>query len=416
MRPGWLRVSVFTALIGVALVSGYRVVLLERELGEGRGGEREFAENAWGVAASLAELRASQLAYVAADSDRAFQAQQIAAHTDAVVAGLAELTRLASASGASRAIEAASEAVGDLQGVDAASREHAAAGEADLARDLLLADGTELGAEAAGHVARALGLERTTREAAGARQASTQAQAFFLATGSGILAALLTFFAALRRARAGEGDAAAAPAAAPGVDSGLQPATGSSLLDLTLTAETEEAASPVSAADAPAPEPVVPELDLPAAAVICTDLGSLASATDLPDLLGRAAELLNASGMIVWVNDGSGEALRPAVCHGYSPAMLARLGAIPHDSENATASAFREGRMHVVPADSTGSGAIVAPLISSINCFGVLSAELREGWEARRDVQSLTRIIAAQLATLVAPDAAASPASQRAQA
>ena len=415
MRPGWLRVSVFTALIGVALASSYWVALLEREIGEGRGGDREFAENAWGVAASLAELRASQLAYIAADADRAFQAEQIAAHTDAIAAGLAELTRLASASGASRAIEAASEAVGDLQGVGAASRERVAAGETGLARDLLLADGTELGAEAAGHVARALGLERTARDAAAARQAVTQARAFFLATGSGVLAALLTFFAALLRARAGEGDDAA-PTAAPGVDSGVQPATGSSLLDLTLTADTEEDVSPAAAADAPAPEPIVPELDLPAAAVVCTDLGSLASATELPDLLGRAAELLNASGMIVWVNDGSGEALRPAVCHGYSQAMIARLGAIPHDSENATASAFREGRMHVVPADSTGSGAIVAPLISSINCFGVLSAELREGWEARRDVQSLTRIIAAQLATLVAPDAGAAPASQRAQA
>ena len=415
MRPGWLRLSVFTALIGVALASGYRVVLLDREIGEGRGGEREFAENAWGVAASLAELRASQLAYIAADADRAFQAEQIAAHTDAIAAGLAELTRLASASGASRAIEAASEAVGDLQGVGAASRERVAAGETGLARDLLLADGTELGAEAAGHVARALGLERAARDGTAARQALTQARAFFLATGSGVLAALLTFFAALLRARVGEGDDDAP--AAPGVDSGVQPATGSSLLDLTLTADTEEDVSPASAADAPAPEPIVPELDLPSAAVICTDLGSLASATELPDLLGRAAELLNASGMIVWVNDGSGEALRPAICHGYSQAMIARLGAIPHDSENATASAFREGRMHVVPADSTGSGAIVAPLISSINCFGVLSAELREGWEARRDVQSLTRIIAAQLATLVAPDAAAaSPASQRAQA
>ncbi len=415
MRLGWLRVSVFTALIGVALASSYWVALLDREIGEGRGGDREFAENAWGVAASLAELRASQLAYIAADADRAFQAEQIAAHTDAIAAGLAELTRLASASGASRAIEAASEAIGDLQGVGAASRERVAAGETGLARDLLLADGTELGAEAAGHVTRALGLERTARDDAAARQAVTQARAFFLATGSGVLAALLTFFAALLRARDGEGEDAADPAAA-GVDSGVQPATGSSLLDLTLTADTEEDVSPAAAADAPAPEPVVPELDLPAAAVVCTDLGSLASATELPDLLGRAAELLNASGMIVWVNDGSGEALRPAVCHGYSQAMIARLGAIPHDSENATASAFREGRMHVVPADSTGSGAIVAPLISSINCFGVLSAELREGWEARRDVQSLTRIIAAQLATLVAPDAAAAPGSQRAQA
>ena len=412
MRPGWLRVSVFTALVGVALASGYWVVLLNQQIGEGRHGEREFAENAWRVTVALSELRTAQHAYVAADADHAFQAERTAVQTDAAVGGIAELTRLATATGAERAIEAASEAVGDLQGVDAASREHVAAGETDLAQDLLLADGAELGAEAAGHVARALRLERATRDAAVARQAATQARAFFTALGSGVLAAVVMLFAAFSRSRGGEGDAAEAP----GAGSAVQPVTGSSLLDLTLAADSAADAGPPAAGDVPAPEPVVPELDLPAAAVICTDLGSLTSATELPDLLGRAATVLNASGMIVWLSDGGGEALRPAVCHGYSQAMLARLGAIPHDSENATASAYRDGRMHVVPADSSGSGAIVAPLVSSINCFGVLSAELREGWEARRDVQSLTRIIAAQLATLVAPDAAAHAESQRAQA
>ena len=230
-----------------------------------------------------------------------------------------------------------------------------------------------------------------------------------------MLAAVVMLVAAFRRSPGGEADFADAAAEADFADAGA-PVTGSSLLDLTLAADSAASAGPPPARDVPAPEPAVPDLDLPAAAVVCTDLGSLASAAELPDLLARAATLLNASGMIVWVGDGNGETLRPAVCHGYSQATLARLGAIPQDSENATASAFREGRMHVVPADSSGAGAIVAPLVSSVNCFGVLSVELREGWEARGDVQSLTRIIAAQLATLVAPDTAAGPGRQRAQA
>ena len=416
MRLGWLRVGVFTALTGVVLASGYWVGLLDRQIDEGRRGEREFTENAWRVTVSLSELRAAQQAYVAAESDRAFWAEQTAAQTDAALAGLAELTRLAAAPGAARAIQAASEAVGDLQNVDAASREHVAAGELDMAQGLLLSDGAELGGEVAGHVQRALSLERTTRDTAVARQAATQARAFFLALGSGVLAAVIMLFAALRRAVRSEGDAAGTLADPSGAVSGVQPATGSSLLDLTLATDSVEAAGPPPALDGAPPDRVAPDLDLPAAALVCTDLGSLSSASDLPELLSRAATVLNASGMIVWVSDGSGEALRPAVGHGYSQAMLARLGAIPHDSENATASAYRDARMHVVPADSSGSGAIVAPLISSVTCFGVLSAELREGWEARRDVQSLTRIIAAQLATLVAPEAAAPAASQRAQA
>ena len=416
MRSGWLRVGVFAALVGMALASGYRVFLLNQQLGEGRRGDREFTENAWRVTVALSELRAAQQAYVAADADHAAHARRTAEQTDAAVAGLAELTRLASAPGAARAVEAASEAVGDLQGVDAASREHVAAGETDLARDLLFTDGAELGVEAAGHVARALGVERTARDAVAARQATTQGRAFFLALGGGVLGAVVMLVTAFPRARRDDAVAADAATVAPGLDSGAQPVTGSSLLDLTLAADAAADVGPPAAREASAPEPAAPELDLPAAAVICTDLGSLTSATELPDLLGRAAAVLNASGMIVWVSDGRGEALRPAVCHGYSQAMLARLGAIPLDSENATASAYREGRMHVVPADSSGAGAIVTPLVSSVNCFGVLSAEIREGWEARRDVQSLARIIAALLATLVPPDAATPAASQRAQA
>ena len=379
MRPGWLSVSVFTALVGVALACGYWVALLNQQIGDARDREREFAENAWRVTVALSELRAAQQAYVAADADHAAHAERTAAQTDIAVAGLAELTRLATAPGAERAIEAASEAVGDLQGVDAASRQHVAAGETELAWVLLFTDAADFGAEAAGHVARALGVERTASDTTAVRQATTQAQALFLALGSGLLAAIVMLFAALRRSSGGVAGAASAAAEAPGAEPGVQPVTGSSLLDLTLAADAAADAGPPSASAAPAPEPEALELDLPAAAVICTDLGSLTSAGDLPDLLGRAATVLNASGMIVWVSDGSGEALRAAVCHGYSQATLARLGAIPHDSENATASAYREGRMHVVPADSSGSGAVVAPLVSSVNCFGVLSTEPPRG-------------------------------------
>lgn len=418
MRLGWLRLGVFTALLGVALASGYWVTLLHQQIDDVRGGEREFAENAWAVTVSLSEFRTAAQAYVAADSGHASWAERIAARTDAALAGLAELTRLATASGATRAVEAAAEAIGDLQSVDAASRQHVAAGEPELALDLLLSEGAEFGGEAADHVGRALTLERGAREAAAARHSSIQAQAFAAAVGSGILAALMMLVTALTGAGRDDANAGSEPAEAVGDEAGAPSATGSSLLDLTLAEEQAVEPGPPPLSDR-APEPAVAELDLPEAAVICTDLGSLSSASDLPELLGRAAEVLNASGMIVWVSDGSGETLRAAVGHGYSPAMLARLGAIPHDSENATASAYREGRLHVVPADSSGSGAIVAPLVSPVSCFGVLSAELREGWEARRDVQSLTRIIAAQLATIVAadaPDAAVPAESQRAQA
>ena len=415
MRVGWLRVSVVTVAIGVALASGYWVVLLDRRIDEGRRGEREFTESAWRVTVSLSELRAAQQAFVAAEADRTRWAERVAARMDATLAGLGELDRLVTETGAARAVEDASAAVGDLLRVDAVAREYVAAGDEALAQALLVSDGVELGREAAGHVERALALERGTRNGSVAQQRTRQGRAFLTAVGGGVLAAVLLLPAAFTQGRARDDEAADALEDVSGPDAGQASAAGN-LLDLTLAAEPAADAGPPPAAAVAAPEPAVPDLDLPAAAVVCTDLGSLASAAELPELLARAAAVLNASGMIVWVSDGSGETLRPAVGHGYSQARLARLGGIPHDGENATASAYREGRMHVVPADASGTGAIAAPLISSVNCFGVLSAELREGWEARPDVQSLTRILAAQLATLVAPDANAQAASRRAQA
>ena len=152
--------------------------------------------------------------------------------------------------------------------------------------------------------------------------------------------------------------------------------------------------------------------DLRLAADLCTDLGRSASADELPLLLARAAHLLNASGVIVWVRDGTGAALRPAISHGYPPAALARLGTIACDSDNVTAAAYREARMRVVPADGETPGVIAAPLASSQDNPGIMTIEMSDGWETSEVVQSTTTIIAAQLATLVAADPASAPAEQ----
>jgi len=45
------------------------------------------------------------------------------------------------------------------------------------------------------------------------------------------------------------------------------------------------------------------------------------------------------------------------------------------------------------------------PLLTSDGCTGVLSVELPDGRERQRDVESLARILAAQLAASIAPAA-----------
>ena len=141
-------------------------------------------------------------------------------------------------------------------------------------------------------------------------------------------------------------------------------------------------------------------LDLAIVAELCTDLSRVTSPSALPDLLGRAARILDASGLILWIS--AGEQLFPVVGHGYPPDVLARLAPLGRQGDNAAAAAWRTGQLTVV--QSTGPsdhGAIVAPLLGLDECVGVLAAEVRHGVADRPAMHALATVIAAQLATVV---------------
>lgn len=161
---------------------------------------------------------------------------------------------------------------------------------------------------------------------------------------------------------------------------------------------------------APAPAQVAPGIDLGATAAVCTDISRLSASTQLPDLLGRAAAVIDAAGIIVWM--GAGDDLFAAAAHGYDQRVVSRLGAIPRSADNATAAAFRSGEPRAVPGDMMTNGAIVAPMFGPDGCVGVLAAEVRNGREADDATRAVTAMIAAQLATVVtAWPAASAPAS-----
>ena len=141
------------------------------------------------------------------------------------------------------------------------------------------------------------------------------------------------------------------------------------------------------------------DVDLAAAANVCTDLSRITTTAALPGLLGRAAGALDATGLILWIS--AGEQLFPVMAHGYSDDVLSRMAPIARNAENAAASAWRSGQLTVVRASTAGEhGAIVTPLFGLHNCIGVLSAELRKGEESPA-VQAVATIIAAQLSTVV---------------
>jgi len=151
----------------------------------------------------------------------------------------------------------------------------------------------------------------------------------------------------------------------------------------------------------PVSPPGLTPLQLEAVAALCTDLVRVADADQRQRLLERAATLLDATGLVIWLATDEGVHLRPAFSFGYGPQALARIQALGRNDDNAVSDAFREGRREVVAGKQGSNGALVVPLLSSSGCVGVMAAETRAGSEARPTTQALAAILAAQLATLM---------------
>ena len=158
----------------------------------------------------------------------------------------------------------------------------------------------------------------------------------------------------------------------------------------------------------PEPAPVRSGVDLQAAADVC---GALARAVDTASLrhaLGRAATVLDARGIIVWM--GAGEELFPAVSCGYDDRIVERLGPIPRNAENATAEAWRTAQLRTVAGGASAHGAVAAPVYGVAGCVGVFAAEVRNGRESDSGTRAVAAMIAAQLAGIVSAWPAASTA------
>lgn len=141
-------------------------------------------------------------------------------------------------------------------------------------------------------------------------------------------------------------------------------------------------------------------LDLAAAARLSMELSRLSDQASLEGLLANAAEVLEARGIIIWM--GAGEHLAAAAAHGYEASVLRRIPPIPRDADNATASAWRTGLRARVAEDSSGYGAIVAPMLNPSGCVGVFAAEVRGGREQDEATCAVATMFASQLAGVLA--------------
>jgi GAF domain-containing protein len=146
--------------------------------------------------------------------------------------------------------------------------------------------------------------------------------------------------------------------------------------------------------------------DFSAAANLCTELARVIEPDDVPPLLQRLADLLDAVGVVVWLSDRTGQKLTPAMACGYPDSMVARISNVQRTAQNATAAAFRSAQPEIVTATDAANGAIAIPLMTPTGCAGVLAAEIKHGGEQSEWVSAVARIFAAQLGMLIATPSA----------
>lgn len=374
--------------IFIGLSAAYFLNTIDSDLNAQRAAADVVREQAAGLSSTIADIRAGQFAYVARGQGEAFWMSHVESLLPSLQKRATDFSTSLTAPAAQSAVEPALAALENFRTLDAKVREFVQSGSSLLAADMIFSDGLEAMATASTQITAALHEEVQYRNG---RMASMRTrQRAVLGGGAGAMLLLMVALALT-------GAAAANAAKEPDV------------------------------ATAPAAEPVRFEAPLPKAraavtpkllttAQLCRELARVAESRQLPNLLERAAKVLDASGIIVWVAEPSRQTLVPAISHGYEPKVVSRMGRIHREANNAAAAAYRASEVRTVPGDAFTSGAVIVPLMTSDGCVGVLSAEMKAGSEKDESAQALATIFASQLATLVATPAAAAPVKAAAQA
>lgn len=334
---------------------------------------------------ALSELSAAQRSYVAPGQGLDFWAEKV---DEQLAAARDAFTSLNAQEAISR--------LRDFEEMDRRARQYVRAGQRTLAADLVFADGFEIVAAARNELSVALVAYTAPIEAEIPGERSLQAASLGALAACVLIACLL-----LLRTPAPDAAAPAAPIAEPAP---LAPARDFAGADDSIGAALDASLEGLNAPSQPMrpAEPVEPNalVDLSSAADVCVDLARLLDARDLPAVLSHAADVFGAQGLVVWLADPSGSSLTPALTHGYAPAVVSRMGSLSVEEDNATSTAYRAKTLQVV------HGALAAPLLTAGGCTGVLALELKHGRERASDVQSLARIVAAQLASGISAPAA----------
>jgi len=423
-----VRIALLLGALAALGAGGFVVFNAERALAEEGGAKTMYDAQARAVATDLMQLRTAQQGYVAQGQGTDFWMQRAAEHLSRLDRGMASMAADARAEGTRTAVQAAKAAFEEFRKLDQRARQYVTDGQALMASDVIfnesLAAGTNLGervetarvSEQAAHDSAISALRWRQLYAAAGVAAFLMIAVLLLAPMPerevDVISALKALTDSGPKMKI-EPSQPGSPQAAASVQIPASMASARVVerqVERPATERSPELFTPPQvpiSVGGPLPSSSPPPIDLTKAARICADLARVLDAGDIPALLTRAADVLKAPGMIVWVADQSGQTLYPLLTHGYPAATLMKMGSLSTEADNATAAAWRTGELRAVPATSEAPGALVAPIVTSDGCVGVLAAEVKDGRELRGEVRALATIFAAQLATLVTPVAAA---------
>ena len=424
MRSRAVRVTLMLLAVAAVATAAYFFWNIDRRDMSIAADARSLDTRAATAVRQTFDLRSAQQGYVAAGQSEQFWIAKVTAAIPPLRESLTTLRATTTTVSGRVALDGGLEALANFERMDRRAREYAASDQKLLASDLIFSDGLEMTEE----IITALEQARYVEVADAGSSRATARRDQLMYAGGGIGAMLLALFLLTpvpKREEAAEippGRTAEALGLGgraydaieiddvpeefefrPIARAQVQPEPEAPVPLEPQPSAAGEDLPPVHASEpmvAPTPEPMP---DLEAVASVCRDLAQLADTTLLPSLLERTATALDASGVMLWVADPDGRELTAIAAYGYPKNMLSRIGTIKKDAENVTAAAFRTGLLQVVTANPDSPGAVAVPLVNPSGCMGVMSAEVRRDGERQPARLAVATIVAAQLATLVAP-------------
>ena len=371
---------------GVAAMAAAGFVVWSSEA-RGRAAARSFAlanDTSGRALADAADLRAAQQAYVAVGQGEDFWVARVSSLTEDLEGILGVFRTHLSSPDALASADTATSALRDFQQVDTRAREYTHARQLPQASDVIFGDGFDLTKKLTASIAAAISAENVAFDAAAAERRRDEAMALGLGAGVASLALLVLI------------PGGSAKREEDPVMLGAEPS-------IAVSRETLDDLNDFGLVARPAVPAAEPAIDLAGIASVCNDLSKIVDTKAIPALLERAASILDAAGIVLWIADPDGRELSPIVVHGYAPQMASRLGTIPREAANVTASAYRTALLQTVRGDAVANGAVAAPLLGGGGCLGVMAIEMKNGGEQREPLLAAATIIAAQISTLVGP-------------